>query len=338
MNNENLPTVNRPALSVVVPVFNEHESLVQLIDELNGGIGNAVMKFEVILVDDGSTDVSWRVITQLSQADTAGAATVSGIRLRRNFGKAAALTAGMKIATGELILMLDADLQDDPAEFPALLRQINAGYDVVNGWKERRLDPWHKVYPSKVFNWMVGAMTGLKLHDHNCGLKLFRTEVARELQIYGELHRFIPVLAHARGFKVTEVAVNHRPRQHGHSKYGVRRFIRGLLDLLTVTFLTGFGRRPSHALGTIGLGFFALGMLGLGYLSLLWLAMQTGLIQPAVPIGNRPLLAYSIAASLLGGQALSLGLLAELIVANNSRTAESYSVSETTAAKLDMNL
>ena len=336
MNNENLPTANRPALSVVVPVFNEHESLVQLIDELNAGIGNAVAKFEVILVDDGSTDASWRVITQLSQADTAGAAPVSGIRLRRNFGKAAALTAGMKIATGELILMLDADLQDDPAEFPALLRQINAGYDVVNGWKERRLDPWDKVYPSKVFNWMVGAMTGLKLHDHNCGLKLFRTEVARELQIYGDLHRFSPVLAHARGFKVAAVAVNHRPRQHGHSKYGVRRFIRGLLDLLTVTFLTGFGRRPSHALGTIGLGFFVLGMLGLGYLSLLWLAMQTGLIQPAVPIGNRPLLAYSIAASLLGGQALSLGLLAELIVANNSRTAESYSVSETTAGKLDM--
>lgn len=138
---------------------------------------------------------------------------------------------------------------------------------------------------------------------------------------------------HMRGFKVAEVAVNHRPRQHGHSKYGVRRFIRGLLDLLTVTFLTGFGRRPSHALGTIGLGFFALGMMGLGYLSVLWFLMQTGLVTPAVPIGNRPLLAYSIAASLLGGQALSLGLLAELIVANNSRTADSYSVSETTAGK-----
>jgi glycosyltransferase involved in cell wall biosynthesis len=327
--------VNRPALSVVVPVFNEHQSLVQLVDELNAGISKAVTKFEVILVDDGSTDESWRVITQLSQASGPHIAPVSGIRLRRNFGKAAALTAGMKLATGELILMLDADLQDDPAEFPALLRQINAGYDVVNGWKERRLDPWHKVYPSKVFNWMVGAMTGLKLHDHNCGLKLFRTEVAREVQIYGELHRFIPVLAHARGFKVAEVAVNHRPRQHGHSKYGVRRFIRGLLDLLTVTFLTGFGRRPSHALGTIGLGFFVLGILGLGYLSLLWLAMQTGLVKPAVPIGNRPLLAYSIAASLLGGQALSLGLLAELIVANNARTAESYSVSEMTTGKTD---
>ena len=333
-NDQNSPAADRPVLSVVVPVFNEQESLVQLIDELNAGIGNAVAKFEVILVDDGSTDESWRVITALSQPAESNAARVSGIRLRRNFGKAAALTAGMKIATGGLILMLDADLQDDPAEFPVLLRQINAGYDVVNGWKERRLDPWHKVYPSKVFNWMVGTMTGLKLHDHNCGLKLFRTDVAREVQIYGELHRFIPVLAHARGFKVTEVAVNHRPRQHGHSKYGVRRFIRGLLDLLTVTFLTGFGRRPSHALGTVGLGFFVLGMLGLGYLSLLWMAMQMGLVKPVVPIGNRPLLAYSIAASLLGGQALSLGLLAELLVANTTRTADSYSVSETTAGKM----
>ena len=236
----------------------------------------------------------------------------------------------MKIAEGELILMLDADLQDDPAEFPELLKQINAGYDVVNGWKERRLDPWHKVYPSKVFNWMVGAMSGLKLHDHNCGLKLFRSEVAREIRIYGELHRFIPVLAHARGFKVAEVAVNHRPRQHGHSKYGVRRFLRGLLDLLTVTFLTGFGRSPLHAMGSVGLGFFTVGMLGLAYLSLIWIANQTGMITDPKPIGNRPLLAYSIAASLLGGQALSLGLLAELIVANTSRNADSYSVRETT--------
>ena len=330
MNKPDSPVSSDATLSVIVPVYNEQDSLVQLLDELSAGIGHAVSSFEVILIDDGSTDASWRIIKELSQSYAPGRISVSGIRFRRNFGKAAALTAGMKIATGGLILMLDADLQDDPAEFPELLRKIDAGYDVVNGWKERRLDPWHKVYPSKVFNWMVGAMSGLKLHDHNCGLKLFRAEVAREVKIYGELHRFIPVLAHARGFKVAEVAVNHRPRQYGTSKYGVRRFIRGLLDLLTVTFLTGFGRRPSHALGTIGLVFFTLGMLGLGYLSLLWLAMQTGLIRPAVPIGNRPLLAYSIAASLLGGQALSLGLLAELVVANTTRTADSFSIREMT--------
>ena len=326
VHDENSSAAGCLALSVVVPIFNERESLVQLIDELHAGIGQSVSHFEIILVDDGSTDESWTVIRELSKS-----ANISGIRLRRNFGKAAALTAGMKIAAGDLILMLDADLQDDPAEFPALLKQINCGFDVVNGWKERRLDPWHKVYPSKVFNWMIGAMTGLDLHDHNCGLKLFRTEVAREIRIYGELHRFIPVLAHARGFRVSEVAVNHRPRQHGHSKYGVRRFVRGLLDLLTVTFLTGFGRRPLHALGSVGLAFLAFGLLGLGYLSLLWIAMQTGLVQPVVPIGNRPLLAYSIAASLLGGQALSLGLLAELVVANTNRTTDGYSIRETTS-------
>ncbi len=336
MSHDDFFPASRSVLSVVVPVFNEQESLVQLIDELKVGIGRSVASFEIILVDDGSTDDSWRLISELSQAASTVASSensvsVSGIRLRRNFGKAAALTAGMKIATGELILMLDADLQDDPAEFPELLKQINAGYDVVNGWKERRLDPWHKVYPSKVFNWMVGAMSGLKLHDHNCGLKLFRSEVALEIQIYGELHRFIPVLAHSRGFKVGEVAVNHRPRQHGHSKYGVRRFLRGLLDLLTVTFLTGFGRSPLHAMGSVGLGLFTVGMLGLMYLSLIWIANQTGYIAAPKPIGNRPLLAYSIAASLLGGQALSLGLLAELIVANTARNSDSYSVRETTA-------
>ena len=335
MSHDDSSPASRAVLSVVVPVFNEQESLVQLIDELTAGIGRSVASFEIILVDDGSTDDSWRLITELSQAASTFASSenrvpVSGIRFRRNFGKAAALTAGIKIASGELILMLDADLQDDPAEFPELLKQINAGYDVVNGWKQRRLDPWHKVYPSKVFNWMVGAMSGLKLHDHNCGLKLFRAEVAREIKIYGELHRFIPVLAHARGFKVAEVAVNHRSRQHGHSKYGVRRFLRGLLDLLTVTFLTGFGRSPLHAMGSIGLGFFTIGMLGLAYLSLIWIANQTGFIEVPKPIGSRPLLAYSIAASLLGGQALSLGLLAELLVANTTRTTDSYSVRETT--------
>ena len=312
-------------LSVVVPVYNERDSLVQLVDELQAGVRSSVSSYEIIFVDDGSTDDSWKKIEELAARE----AIVSGIRLRRNFGKAAALTAGMKVATGNLILMLDADLQDDPAEFPALLQKIQAGFDVVNGWKQRRLDPWHKVYPSKVFNGLVGLMTGLRLHDHNCGLKLFRAEVAQEVQIYGELHRFIPVLAHSRGFRVTEVGVNHRSRQHGHSKYGMRRFLRGLLDLLTVTFLTSFGRRPQHALGTIGLGFFAMGILGLIYLSLLWLVMRVGIFT-ASPIGNRPLLAYSVAATLLGGQALSLGLLAELIVAYTTRSTDSYSIRETT--------
>lgn len=312
-------------LSVIVPVLNERDTLQTLTRELNAAAQGVVNDFEIIFVDDGSTDDSWSVIQVL-----AAAPHITGIRFRRNFGKAAALTAGMRSAGGDLILMIDADLQDDPAEIPRLVAGIRAGADVVNGWKQRRLDPWHKVYPSRVFNWLISHMTGLRLHDHNCGLKLFRSAVAREIRIYGEMHRFIAVLAHARGFRVTEIPVHHRPRQHGYSKYGIRRFLRGFLDLLTVTFLTSFGYRPQHAIGACGLCFLLIGLLGLGYLSALWCLMHVfGLAAPA-PIGSRPLLAYSIAATLLGGQALSLGLLAEMILAFSGRPADGYSVRERT--------
>ena len=311
-------------LSVIVPVFNEEQSLHQLWDEIRAVADQFVDSYELIFVDDGSTDGSWEAISSLSDSDE----RISGIRLRRNFGKAAALTAAMQSAGGDLILMMDADLQDDPAEIPTFLRQIEQGSDVVNGWKQRRLDPWHKVYPSRVFNWMVSRLTGLRLHDHNCGLKMFRADVAAEIQIYGELHRFIPVLAFARGFKVTELPVHHRARQHGSSKYGMRRFLRGLLDLLTVTFLISFGRRPQHALGAVGVFLFGVGALGLTWLGLLWILMNVAGIIPAEPVGGRPLLAYSVAAVLLGGQAVSLGLLAELIVAYSGNSRDSYSVSE----------
>lgn len=319
-------------LSIIVPVLNERESLPQLLAEIDRTGERHAIEYEVLFVDDGSRDGSWETIQQLAATNS----RVSGIRFRRNFGKAAALTAGMRAARGNLILMMDADLQDDPAEIPNFLSKLNEGFDVVNGWKQRRLDPWHKVYPSRVFNWMIGRLTGLKLHDHNCGLKLFRAEVAQEITIYGELHRFIPVLAHARGFRVTELTVHHRERQFGHSKYGVRRFLRGFLDLLTVKFLTGFGQRPQHMLGAIGLMFLGFGFLGLGYLALLWLLMnlppllgQASLVAVS-PIGPRPLLAYSVAATLLGGQSLSLGLLAELIVSNTVREQSTFSISEQT--------
>lgn len=313
-------------LSIIVPVFNESESLTTLFKEIDAVSTANDLALEVVFVDDGSTDESWEIITQLSEQDD----RASGIRFRRNFGKAAALTAGMRASGGRYIMMMDADLQDDPAEIPAFITKLEEGFDVVNGWKQRRLDPWHKVYPSKVFNWMVGKLTGLKLHDHNCGLKLFKADVASEIRIYGELHRFIPVLAHSRGFKVTELPVNHRQRQFGYSKYGVRRFLRGLLDLLTVKFLTGFGQRPQHMLGAFGLMFFAIGLAGLGFLGLIWFLMNVvGVIDPR-PIGTRPLLAYSIAMALLGAQAITLGLLAELIVAYTGRDRDSFSISERT--------
>ena len=312
-------------LSIIIPVLNEEESLDELYRQIRAVCNQEQIEHEVLLIDDGSTDQSWEKIRELSAAHP----EVRGIRFRRNFGKAAALTAGMQNSRGDWILMMDADLQDDPAEIPRFLEKSREGFDVVNGWKIRRLDPWHKVYPSKVFNGMIGKLTGLKLHDHNCGLKLFCREVAQEIRIYGELHRFIPVLAHARGFRVTELAVNHRPREFGHSKYGIIRFLRGFLDLLTVVFLIGYGQRPQHMLGAIGLFFFLIGLTGLTYLTGLWLLMHLFALLPADPIGTRPLLAYSVTSIILGAQAMSLGLLAELIVANTVQQRATYSIRET---------
>jgi glycosyltransferase involved in cell wall biosynthesis len=310
-------------LSIIVPVYDEQDSLETLHRQIVEACASLGEPVEVIFVDDGSGDGSWNVISALAARDPA----VSGVRFRRNFGKAAALTGGLRAAKGDLILTIDADLQDDPAEIPRMLAKLREGFDVVNGWKQRRLDPWHKVYPSRVFNGLVSAITGLKLHDHNCGLKLFRSEVAGEIRLYGELHRFIPVLADARGFRVTEIPVNHRPRRFGHSKYGVRRFARGFLDLLTVKFLTGFGERPQHILGGFGLLFFAIGFCGLLFLGGVWCGTHI-FGADFGPIGTRPLLAYSIAATLLGAQALSLGLLAELLVAYTGKETETFSVRE----------
>ncbi|QDT52548.1 Undecaprenyl-phosphate 4-deoxy-4-formamido-L-arabinose transferase [Caulifigura coniformis] len=314
-------------LSIVVPVLNEAESLAELHRQILAACRDTGIEFEVIFVDDGSTDGGWATIRQLANDD----ARVRGVRFRRNFGKSAALTAGVARATGDLILTMDADLQDDPAEIGAMLRKLESGFDVVNGWKIRRLDPWHKVYPSKVFNALVGWMTGLKLHDHNCGIKLCRAEVWRELRMYGERHRFIPVLAHARGFRVTEVPVHHRPREFGHSKFGAKRFVRGFLDLMTVAFLNGFGQRPQHLLGGLGLLSAGIGALGLLFLGFIWLLMNVFHVLTPAPIGQRPLLLYSAVLLLLGAQITSLGLLAELIVANTGRDEQAFSVLEETA-------
>lgn len=313
-------------LSLVIPVLNEVDSLLELHSQISRAATDHSLDVEIIFVDDGSRDGSWATIQQLSQTDS----RVQGIRFRRNFGKAAALTAGLRAASGDLIMTMDADLQDDPAEIPRFIARLDEGFDVVNGWKQRRLDPWHKVYPSRVFNWLVSRMTGLKLHDHNCGVKLFRAQVAREIRLYGELHRFVPVLAHARGFRVTEISVNHRARQHGYSKYGIRRFTRGFLDLLTVSFLIGYGQRPHHMLGWVGLICFAIGFAGLGYLAVIWVLMHVFSAWQPAPIGGRPLLAYSVASTLLGAQAMTIGLLAELIVYNTGRDSDTFSVAEET--------
>jgi glycosyltransferase involved in cell wall biosynthesis len=311
-------------LSIMVPVFNEEESLIRLHEEIVEVCTEEMISYEIIFIDDGSTDSSWKVIREISEKNP----QVSAIQFRRNFGKAAALTAAMRSAQGDILMMMDADLQDDPAEIPKFLEKLKEGFDVVNGWKKERHDPWHKVYPSRIYNAMIGRMTGLHLHDHNCGLKVFRAEVAEEIRIYGEMHRFISVLAYSKGFRVTELVVNHRERKFGHSKYGMKRFLRGFLDLLTVTFLTGFRQRPQHLLGAVGLFSFGIGSLGIFYLSMIWIFSNVFGVGDFGPIGSRPMLAYSIAAMLLGAQALSLGLLAELMVAYTGNEADTYSVKE----------
>jgi dolichol-phosphate mannosyltransferase len=310
-------------MSIVIPVFNEAESLPQLFSELQETASKHGLDAEFIFVDDGSTDGSWQVLREQVRKDPRSRA----VRFRRNFGKAAALAAGTRATQGTIVCTVDADLQDDPAELPRLIAELERGFDVVSGWKKQRHDPWHKVWPSWIFNRMVSALTGVYLHDHNCGMKAYRAEVFREIRLYGELHRFIPVLAAARGFKIGELAINHRPRRFGHSKYGAWRFVKGFLDLLTVKFLTGFGGRPQHLLGTIGLLAFVLGLLGMAYLMVIWLIRWW---QPEAfdPLHTRPLLIYSAAALLLGAQMMSIGFLAELITAYQSRDEDAYCVAE----------
>ncbi len=310
-------------ISIVIPVYNEKESLEVLRDEIDAVGRQANLELEILFVDDGSTDGSWEVIRQLSEKDQ----RVRGIRFRRNFGKAAALSAGFREIRGNPVVTLDGDLQDNPKEIPRLLAAMDQGVDVVSGWKRVRRDPWHKVGPSRVFNLLVSWLTGVWLHDHNCGMKCYRNPIFKEVRLYGELHRFIPVLAAARGYKVGEIEIDHRPRRFGHSKYGVHRFVKGFLDLLTVKFLTGYGQRPQHLLGTIGLLAFALGALGLIYLGITWLI---NLANPGtfLPLHERPLLIYSVAAMLLGAQMMSIGFLAELITAYQGRDEDSYSIAE----------
>jgi glycosyltransferase involved in cell wall biosynthesis len=308
--------------SVVIPIHNEAESLPTLVDELDrvfadGALGEA----EYVLVDDGSRDDSWSVVRNLAQ----GNPRVRAIRFRRNFGKAAALTAGFQAARGAVIFTLDGDLQDDPAEIPRFLDKLGEHFDVISGWKRTRHDPWHKVGPSRVFNWAVSALTGCRLHDHNCGFKVYRREVLDEVGIYGELHRFVPVLAHAKGFRVSEIVVRHRARKFGTSNYGITRFVKGLLDLMTVRFLTRFSQRPLHVLGALGLGLLVLGASGLLYLSLIWLMGYR-------PIGNRPFLVYSAILLGVGTQLVSLGILAELVTSYNIRAEDTYSIAETLEA------
>ena len=314
------PDPDAGLLSLVIPVYNERESLRALLAEIAEAAAGLDVRVEVVFVDDGSSDDSWGVIQELAAGDD----RVRGIRFRRNFGKAAALQAGFQSARGAVVMTLDADLQDDPHEIPNFLAAIRGGLDVVSGWKKVRLDPWHKTFPSRWFNRMVGWVTKVRLHDHNCGFKAYRAEVLRELTLYGEMHRFVPVLAAGRGFKVGEIAIHHRPRQFGKSKYRWQRFVKGFLDLVTVHFLTKFGRRPQHLLGSYGLG--------CGSLGLLLLVLGPVLIHYW---GGMGFIAFGlgIAGVVLGAQFFFTGLLAELVVARKMIDQEPYSVVERTGER-----
>lgn len=312
-----------PKLSFVIPAYNEQDSLLQLHQEIVSVAADNSYDFEIVFVDDGSTDDTWKIIESLSTANE----NVKAIMLRGNYGKAAALRAGAKMSTGDFIITMDADLQDDPAEVPKMLAALTDDYDLVSGWKEVRNDPVNKTMPSKVFNWLVGLLTGVRLHDHNCGFKLYRREIFDEVKLYGEMHRFVPVLAAAKGFRVTEIPVNHRARQHGVSKYGLKRLPKGFLDLLTVSFLTGFNQRPLHLLGMFGLGTFSLGAFGMFVMAIYWILRMVA-YPDWTPLHQRPVVLYSVGLLILGTQLLSMGFLAELIVAKGQSREEPYSIAK----------
>jgi len=292
-----------PRLSVVVPAMNEEGNIPVLHRAIADVLEPTGITFELILVDDGSIDGTWQAIEALSACDR----RVIGLRHRRNFGKARGLATGFSVASGELVLTMDADLQDDPAEIPRFLAKLDEGFDLVSGWKQRRQDPLGKTLPSRVFNATVRTVSGVPLHDFNCGFKIYRADVIRNIRLYGELHRFTPVLAHAEGFRVGELAVRHHPRRWGTSKYGWSRLIKGFLDLLTVTFLTEYRQRPMHVLGVPGVAALAAGgLIGL------WLTAEK--IITGASIGNRPLLLLAVLLVLVGVQFFGLGLVGELLV------------------------
>jgi glycosyltransferase involved in cell wall biosynthesis len=293
-------------LSIVVPVFNEAGSVEPLYQEIVEAL-TPLGAFEVVFVDDGSTDGSSAVIERLVAAHDC----VRLVKLRRNFGKAAALTHGFAEARGDLIVTMDGDRQDDPAEIPKLLAKLDQGYDLVSGWKQSRQDPVSKTLPSKFFNWTVRKSTGVALHDFNCGLKAYRREVTRHVTVYGELHRYIPVLASDLGFRVAEEKVSHRRRTAGQSKYGWRRYARGYLDLLTVLFLGRYRQRPQHLFGGIGTMMVLAGVVVDLYLTIDKLFGH--------PIGQRPLLVFGTLLIIVGIQLLSLGLVGELITQARAR-------------------
>jgi len=310
-------------LSLIIPLLNEADNLQPLFDRLVVSLGQIDRSYEILFVDDGSTDASPAILEDLFRRDPAH---VRVIQFRRNFGKTAALNAGFSQAHGQIIITMDADLQDDPVEIPAMLSKLNEGYDLVAAWRVNRRDPLDKTLPSRIFNFVVSRFTGVRLHDFNCGFKIYRRTVTDSVRLYGELHRFIPVLAHQQGFRITEQPVQHHPRHAGVSKYGAGRLLKGLLDFGTVLFLTTYLKRPLHLFGTGGLVIFGIGAIINLYLTLLWLLREVGGAASIGPIGTRPLLIVGVLAMILGIQLISIGLLGEMLRYFTFRPTEEYTI------------
>ena len=289
-------------VSFVIPVLDEAETIFELIRLIGREMEKLDLEYEIIFVDDGSEDSSFQNMKEISKCNS----YVNVIKLRRNFGKSVALHNGFKMASGNIVFTMDADLQDDPREIPRFIEKLKNGYDLVSGWKKKRKDPvFSKNLPSKIFNFMVGLVSGLKLHDYNCGFKAYQKRVVKNLTLYGDLHRYIPALVYAMGYRVTEIPVEHHARQFGSSKYGIERFFHGFFDFLTVTFLTKYLKRPMHFFGWFGCLFSLSGLSICSYLTILWVWGEV--------IGNRPLLILGVLLLLVGLQFLSTGLLAEMI-------------------------
>jgi glycosyltransferase involved in cell wall biosynthesis len=303
-------------ISVIIPLLNEEESLKELYQQLRQTLGRMNVRYELIFIDDGSTDRSFQVLKDLRRNDR----HIHAYRFRRNYGKSAALGVGFEKAQGSIVITMDADLQDDPNEIPILKRKIEEGYDLVSGWKKVRHDPITKTIPSKLFNAVTSLMTGVKLHDFNCGLKAYRREVVKTVKVYGELHRYVPALANWEGFKVTEIVVNHRARKFGKTKFGIGRFWKGFLDLMTVLFTTRYFRRPLHFFGMIGLVTMFVG----GVIDA-WLIVEK--LMGLIALSNRPLFLLGTMLVIVGVQFFSIGLLGELVSKTKPRD-EEYSIRE----------
>ncbi|MCC6599394.1 MAG: glycosyltransferase [Crocinitomicaceae bacterium] len=311
-------------ISVVIPLFNEEESLPELHTWIERVMRKNNYTYEIIFIDDGSRDDSWKVIGKIALGDK----NVRAIRFQRNYGKSAALHVGFEASEGDVIITMDADLQDSPEEIPSLAEMIRKdGFDLVSGWKKKRNDPLSKTLPTKVYNWATRQMSGIRLHDFNCGLKAYKKDVVKSIELFGEMHRYIPVIAHREGFRnITEKVVAHSARKYGHSKFGMERFVNGLLDLMTITFISRFGKKPMHFFGSIGIMMFFIGLCAFGWigghklLSMMYNA-------PAKNIADQSVFYIALTAMIIGTQLFLAGFIGELI-ARSSAARNEYKITE----------